>query len=137
MARVSAGVLAGLAAGIVAGLGARLAMRMVALGVADGVGITPDFTIGGTLVIVVTGMILGAAAGLAFGLVADRLPGPRPLRGLVFAAILLAVIGPFFFRIEEFFSAGRVLLFLPLFLVFGTALGLMFVPVRTRFAREG
>ena len=127
----------GIGAGALAGLWARVAMRMVALGVADGVGITPDFTVAGTLVIVLGGMIVGAPAGLAFGVVADRLPGPASLRGLVFAALLLGVIGPFFFRIEEFFSVGRVLLFVPPFAIFGAALGLAFVPMRARYAREG
>lgn len=126
-----------MAAGALAGLWARIAMRMVALGVADGVGITPDFTIAGTLAIVLGGVIVGAPAGLAYGAVADRLPGPAPLRGLVFAALLLAVIGPFFFRTEEFFSLGRVLLFVPPFAIFGAALGLAFVPVRARYAKEG
>lgn len=110
-------------------------MRMVALGVADGVGITPDFTIAGTLLIVVSGMIIGAPAGLVYGLIADRLPGPVRVRGLVFAGMLLVLVGPFFFLgNEEFFSVGRVALFVPLFAIFGALLGLSFVPARARFA---
>ena len=132
---LAVGVVCGAAAGALAGVWARAAMRMVALGVADGVGITPDFTLGGSLAIVVFGALLGAPAGLVYGLIADRLPGPRSWRGLVFAGILLAIIGPFFFTIEEFFSTGRVLLFLPLFVIFGGALGLAFAPIRARFER--
>ena len=133
--RPAVGLVCGMVAGAVAGLGARVAMRMVALGVADGVGITPDFTITGTLVIVASGMILGAPTGLVYGLIADRLPGPAGMRGLVFAGMLLVLLGPFFFLgNEEFFSIGRVALFVPLFAIFGFMLGIAFVPARARFA---
>ena len=133
--RPAVGVMCGIVAGAVAGLAARVAMRMVALGVADGVGITPDFTIAGTLLIVASGMIVGAPTGLVYGLIADRLPGPARVRGLVFAGMLLALVGPFFFLgNEEFFSVGRVALFVPLFAIFGAMLGVAFVPARARFA---
>jgi hypothetical protein len=55
---------------------------------------------------------------------------PARLRGLLFGVILLAAIGPFFLRTEEFFSLGRVLLFVPLFPLFGIALGVAIDPSR-------
>jgi len=124
IATLAAGALAGIIAGAVAGIGARSAMRMVADGVADSVGVTTEFTVPGTLAIVISGMLAGAPAGVLFNAIADRLPGPPRLRGLLFGLILLAAIGPFFLRTEEFFSLGRVLLFVPLFPLFGIVLGL-------------
>ena len=132
---LAVGVVCGAAAGALAGVWARAAMRMVALGVADGVGITPDFTVAGSLAIVLSGALIGAPAGLVYGLVADRLPGPTRVRGLLFAGILLVLLGPlFFFGNEEFFSVGRVALFVPPFAIFGALLGIAFVPARARFA---
>ena len=135
LAPLAVGVLCGIAAGAIAGLWARIAMRMVALGVADGVGVGTEFTVPGTLLIVVTGALVGAPAGILYGVVADRLPGPARWRGLLYAALLLVVVGPFFFRIEEFFSRGRVLLFIPPFVLYGAIVGLMLAPVRARIAR--
>ena len=135
LAPLAVGVICGIAAGAVAGAWARIAMRMVALGVADGVGITTDFTVAGTLAIVISGVVVGAPAGLIYGLVADRLPGPPHWHGLLYAAALLALVGPLFFRIEEFFSAGRVLLFLPPFVLYGIVLGFALTPLRGVVAR--
>lgn len=135
IATLAAGALAGIIAGAVAGIGARSAMRMVADGVADSVGVTPEFTIPGTLTIVISGMLAGAPAGALFNAIADRLPGPAQLRGLLFGLILLAAIGPFFLRTEEFFSLGRVLLFVPLFPLFGIVLGLAIEPSRKLASR--
>lgn len=130
LAPLSIGVACGMAAGAVAAIWARVAMRMVALGVADNVGVRPEFTLPGTLVILGTGVILGAAAGAVYAVVAGRLPGPARWHGLVFAAILLVVVGPLFFRTEEFFSTGRVLLFIPPFVLFGIVLAVGFAPAR-------
>ena len=130
IATISAGAAAGMVAGAVAGLGARAAMRMVADGVADGVGVRPDFTLAGTLAIVFFGMLAGAPVGVLYNAIADRLRGPAVARGLVFGLASLAAIGPFFLRTEEFFSLGRVALFIPLFLLFGIALGIATGPSR-------
>lgn len=126
---VAVGVGCGIGAGAVAGLWARLAMRLVALGVADPVGVAPQFTVAGTLAIVVGGAVVGGAAGLVYGLLAGRLPGPARWRGLVYGALLLVLVGPFFFRIEEFFSTGRVLLFVPPFVLYGFVLSIALVPL--------
>lgn len=139
LAGAAVGALAGMIAGIVAATGARVAMRMVAVGVADGVGVRPDFSLGGTLAIVIAGMLIGTPAGVVFNAVADRLPGPRRLRGLLFGLLLLAAIGPLFLRTEEFFSIGRVLLFVPLFPLFGIVLGIAREPasrLMTRFPTQ-
>lgn len=135
LAPLAVGVICGIGAGAVAGLCARIAMRLVAIGVADGVGITPEFTVAGTLAIVISGVVVGAPAGLVYGLVADRLPGPARWRGLLYAAVLLVLVGPFFFRIEEFFSTGRVLLFVPPFILYGLVLSLALVPLRRTVTR--
>ena len=136
VAVVSAGAAAGMLAGALTGLGARAAMRMVADGVADGVAIRPDFTVAGTLAIVLFGALLGAPLGVLYNAVADRLPGPARLRGIVFGLAGLAAIGPFFLRTEEFFSIGRVMLFVPLFVLFGVAIGIAIGPSRSLMPRS-
>jgi hypothetical protein len=135
IAFLSAGAAAGMIAGAAAGLGARAAMRMVADGVADGVAVRPDFTLAGTLAIVIFGALAGAPLGVLFNSLADRLRGPAAVRGLLFGVALLALIGPVFLRTEEFFSVGRVALFIPLFLVFGAVLGLALGPARSFMPR--
>ena len=82
LAGAAVGVIAGMFAGSIAGAGARVAMRMVADGVADGVGIRTDFTLLGSLAIVVSGMLIGTPMGVLFNAIADRMPGPRRLHGL-------------------------------------------------------
>jgi hypothetical protein len=131
LARVAAGALTGLAAGFVAGVAARIAMRMVADGHADqGARRLAEFTIEGTLGIVIFGMILGAPFGVIYDAIAERLPGPARLRGLVFGALCLATLGPLFFlgNPDEFFSQGRVLLFATLFPIVGVAFALAHAP---------
>jgi hypothetical protein len=135
MLRIAEGTIAGIAAGFVAGLGARVAMRLVALGVADGVGITPEFTVAGTLAIAVSGAIAGAPFGAVFALVEEQLPRPARARGLMFAGLMLVLIGPLFFTNEEFFSTGRTVLFLALFPAYGLALGLV-LPIGARIGRR-
>jgi hypothetical protein len=108
---------------------------MVADGVADGVGVRTDFTLAGTAVILVSGLIVGAPLGLVYALIADRMPVLPAARGLVFGALALAVIGPVFLRTEEFFSLGRIALFAPLFLIFGIAIGLAIAPSRRLVSR--
>lgn len=82
------GGLAGLVTGVVAGAGARLAMRMFALAVDR----PTEFTPGGTMVIVTFGLMVGP--GVAVGYVALRrvLPGSWPIRGLVYGALLAALV---------------------------------------------
>lgn len=82
------GVLAGVAAGVVWGVGARLAMRLVA--VADGR--PTEFSVGGTLVIVITGMMFGLPLGLLFATVRGHLPGSGIGRGISFGVILAVLL---------------------------------------------
>jgi len=131
LARACAGGLTGIAAGFVAGVGARIAMRMVADGHADqGVRRLAEFTLEGTLGIVIFGMILGAPFGVVYDAIVERIPGPPRLRGLAFGGLCLATFGPLFFlgNPDEFFSQGRVLLFALLFPIVGVAFGLVHVP---------
>ena len=69
--KVSLGVLAGMLGGVVAGVGARIAMRVVAL-IASGVG---SFSLGGTLAILLFGVIVGMPFGALFVGVRRWLPG--------------------------------------------------------------
>jgi hypothetical protein len=131
----SVGALAGITAGVLTGASARIAMRMVADGVVDAVGRTPEFTVGGTLAIVFAGALVGAPLGVLYTVLARRLPGPAPVRGMLFGLACLAVIGPFFLRTEEFFSAGRIVLFALLFPLFGLVLGLVVPPSRAVASR--
>jgi hypothetical protein len=135
--RFAAGALCGIAAGIVTGAAARIAMRMVADGVPDGIGQRPDFTLLGTLAIVGAGAVAGAGVGILFELTHDGLPGPRRLRGLVFAAALLALVGPLFFlgSADEFITTQRVILFSLLFPIYGAAAGLALPVCRQLAAR--
>ncbi len=131
----SIGALSGLAAGAVTALAARVAMRMVADGVPDGIMQRPDFTLAGTAVIVVIGMLVGAPAGVLYGALAGRLAGPAGLRGASFGVLCLATVGPVFLTTDEFFTVGRVILFAPLFVLFGIVLGLARPPGRSLAAR--
>jgi hypothetical protein len=120
----SIGVLAGMTAGIVWGIGARLAMRLIAL--ADGQ--TPDFSLGGTLLI----LMVGAFFGMPFGLILIgsrrliRMPGWR--RGLMFGLIILLIFAyPFYLGPLQSEGSDQVLviavaLFGSLFLLFGLTL---------------
>jgi hypothetical protein len=127
---IAGGAIAGVIAGIAAGIGARVAMRMVALGYADASMQVPEFTPAGTTAILITGTVVGAPAGVIFERTLRSLPGPRSLRGLLFGTILLLTLGPlFFFGTEgEFFSNGRIALFVPLFLLYGIVIGVALGP---------
>ena len=84
--------LAGVTAGVVWSIGARLAMRIVAL--IDGR--EPEFSVGGTLVILIAGVMFGTPLALLFALVRRWLPGTGLRKGLSYGAILLALgIAPF------------------------------------------
>lgn len=86
---VGVGVLSGIGGGLVAGLGARIAMRVVA----DAIGKFPEFTVEGTLFIVMLGIVIGIAFGLVFVVVKRFVPGAGLVRGLIFGGLLLVVFG--------------------------------------------
>jgi hypothetical protein len=85
-------MLAGVVAGLVWGVGARLAMRIVAIAEGD----ATEFSIGGTILILLTGAILGLPLGLIFAIVRRWLPGSGIGKGLSFGLILaLLLLVPF------------------------------------------
>ena len=87
--RGGVGVLSGIVGGLVTGIGARIAMRIVA----DAIGKFPEFTVEGTLLIIILGMVIGIAFGLVFVAVKRFVPGAGLVRGLIFGGLLLIVFG--------------------------------------------
>ena len=85
-------IFAGLIAGLAVGVGARIAMRIVALAA----GIEPEFTIVGTLFILILAAILGAPLGPVFLAVRKWLPGNERVKSLAFGALVLVFPGIFF-----------------------------------------
>jgi hypothetical protein len=86
------GTLAGAAAGLAWGAGARVAMRIVA--VAEGR--PTEFSIGGTIFILLTGLVFGLLLGLLFATVRRWLPGSGIGKGIAFGSILaLLLLLPF------------------------------------------
>jgi phosphate/sulfate permease len=131
LSRAAVGALAGIAAGLVTGIGARVAMRMVADGVPDGIMQRPSFTLEGTLAILIFGALLGAPFGVVYEAIADGLPGPPRLHGVLFGALMLATLGAIFLtQVDELFTQGRIVLFACLFPIYGVAVGLALAPSR-------
>jgi hypothetical protein len=120
-ARAGGGALAGAAAGTAAGAGARVSMRMLADGFPDYViqG-APVFTIVGTATILIFGALLGAPTGVLYEAVADRIPGPRVARGVIFSALFFAVEGA-----ELLITTPRVILLVLPFVPYGVTLGMV------------
>ena len=85
---LAVGGFAGLIGGMVAGGSARLAMRVFAVSVEH----PTDFTIGGSAVIMISGMIIGVAVGVAYVAARRVLPGPWAVRGLFFGALMAALV---------------------------------------------
>jgi len=83
------GGLAGLAIGPLAGAGARIVMRVFAVAVDRPI----EFTFGGTVGLIVFGVILGPAAAIGYVAVRRFLPGPWPLRGLAYGVLLAGLVG--------------------------------------------
>ena len=93
------GALASVTAGLVAGIGARIIMRIVAVTSH----MPPQFSIGGTLNIIIIGIVIGFAVGFIITcltiVVSDSpkaskyLPGPI-WRGLIWGVLLLLIFGP-------------------------------------------
>ena len=87
------GILAGLLSGLMLGIGLRVAMRLVALAA----GREPLFTLGGTLLITMVGVVFGAVFGLLFTAMRQWFPGTALARGIGYGAILLVLFWyPFF-----------------------------------------
>jgi len=130
------GTLSGVTAGIVAGIGARIIMRIVALTSH----MPPQFSIGGTLVILFNGIFVGFAVGFVitcltivlFNSPKARKYVPGPIwRGLISGFLLLLIFGLPLFLTSSFpnpdITFGIPLLnkimFGALFILYGLTLG--------------
>lgn len=128
---VAAGILAGMSCGVVAGIGARIAMRIVALEA----GQRPSFSVGGSIAIVILGVVLGIPAGLLFIALRRWLPGPRLVKGLVLGLMLVLLFAwPFAAGNIELAISPRLglALFLPLFVIAGVMVALVVAPLERR-----
>lgn len=134
---LAAGAVAGMIAGVAAGVVARIAMRAFAVGV----GHTPAFTSAGTAAILTTGLLLGAAFGMVYVGVRRVVPGPEPVRGLVYAILVILLVEfPVIVGGTEESSPDPMLgfaLFVPVSLVFGATIGLVLPWFERRFLRAG
>ena len=87
------GILAGFLSGLMLGGGLRMAMRLVALAA----GREPLFTLGGTLLIIMVGVVFGAVFGLLFTAMRQWFPGTALAKGIGYGAVLLVLFWyPFF-----------------------------------------
>ena len=79
------GLLAGLIAGVLGGVVARILMRVIAL-IVTGRG---EFSIGGTLGILMIGGLIGPLFGLIYRSTIFKLNAPWPMKGLFYSLVLL------------------------------------------------
>jgi hypothetical protein len=133
-------MLAGMIGGIAWGVGARAAMRAIVLTTHQ----LPQFTLGGTLIILLVGVLFGVPAALVFVPVRRFMPGPAWRRGLVFGALVLAVVGTMLYRSgfqEEAPSASALSLaiglFGALFVLFGLVVAWVHEPLNRRLLAPG
>ena len=128
--------LASLTAGLIAAIGARIIMRVVAVTSH----MPPQFSIGGTLVILLNGIVAGFAVGFVLTCLtivvfnspkaSKYVPGPI-WRGLIWGVLLLLIFGPPLFLTSSFpnpdITFGIPLLnksmFAALFVIYGITLG--------------
>ena len=136
---VSLGILSGLLVGILMGIAARIAMRIVALVVDQGL----EFSIGGTLGIILVVSFSSMLLGLIFVAVRKYLPGTGLFKGLAFGGIVFLCIGiPFLlglFGPPDEISVGPPLLgrsiFGVLFLIYGLVVEMIFERLLSLTAR--
>jgi hypothetical protein len=90
------GFWAGLLHGVlILGVGGRLAMSVIGATA----GAHPNWSLGGTLQVVILGAAIGPPAGIAYAAIRQWLPGPAPARGLMFGALNATVwVAVYFFR---------------------------------------
>ena len=84
------GLLSGLIAGLVLGIGARFAMRIVALAAHR----TTEFSLEGTLMIVLIGCILGLISGPGYVAARRYLPSGHTWSGPLYGVLVLLVLIP-------------------------------------------
>jgi hypothetical protein len=80
--------IAGVLGGAALGAGSRVVMRVFAILV----GQPTEFTVGGSLGLVVFGAIFGLAGGLVYVVVRRFVPGPWPVPGLAFGLALVGLV---------------------------------------------
>lgn len=81
-------VLRSVTAGLLLGVGARGLMRLIALEA----GLPGSYSPGGSLEVVLFGLIIGAPVALGFQLIRPRIPLRRPLAGLALGSAMLLVL---------------------------------------------
>jgi hypothetical protein len=118
------GVVAGLIAGLITGIAARLVMRIIVLAI----GVSPVFTVNGTLVILKYGAIFGIILGIIFGFFQPLYAGSVLKKGVkygLFWSTLFTLI--VYSSAREGFAGIPITLALPLFallpLIYGLILG--------------
>lgn len=121
--KAAIGVVSGITGGVVLGIGGRAVMRVIALAA----GLSPGFSLGGTVEVALTGLIIGVPAALAFVLLRRFFPRQTIVAGALFGAMLfagLAVLPPPAAR-SAAASVDRIGLtlaaFAPLFIFYGIA----------------
>ena len=135
----SLGILSGLLVGILMGIAARIAMRIVALVVDQGL----EFTVAGTLGIILVVSFSSVLLGLIFVAVRKYLPGAGLLKGLAFSGLVFLCIGiPFLLGLlgpADEVAVGPPLLgrslFGALFLIYGLAVEMIFERLLSLTAR--
>lgn len=133
---VMAGGLAGLVGGMVAGAMARIAMRVVAIIAGE----RPEFSVMGTIGILIIFALLGLIAVFPYLMVRRWLPGRYPTKGLLYGVVLAMLICIPFFRTSEG-ELGIVspvigaALFAPIGVVYGVVVVGLLERVEHRFVR--
>ncbi|GAC1409906.1 MAG: hypothetical protein NVSMB49_29040 [Ktedonobacteraceae bacterium] len=135
----SLGILSGLLVGVLMGIAARIAMRLVALVVDQGL----EFTVAGTLGIMVVVSVASVLLSLIFVAVRRYLPGAGLLKGLAFSGLVFLFIGlPFLVGLlgpPDEVSVGPPLLgrsfFGALFLIYGLLVEMIFEQLLSLTAR--
>lgn len=136
---VSLGILSGLLVGILMGIAARIAMRLVALVIGQSL----EFTVAGTLGIIVVVSVASVLLSLIFVAVRRYLPGAGLLKGLTFSGLVFLFIGiPFLLDLlgpADEISDGPPLLsrslFGALFLLYGLMVETIFEQLLSLTAR--
>lgn len=86
--KATIGSISGICGGIVLGIGGRASMRAIALGA----GLPPGFSLGGTVEVLLTGLLIGVPAAFAFVLLRRFLPRRSISAGAPFGALLLLAL---------------------------------------------